>query len=134
MIIIAIVNGFFREKFLANYFNNLQAHQLSSLFMIILLGIYMWIVFKIFFPASAYQTILIGLIWLLFTVAFEFLFGYYAMRNSWNKLLSDYNVLEGKVWVFVLIWIAIAPYIIYRLQLVFLQKNGLGLFSPSRHL
>ncbi|CAL2101689.1 conserved membrane protein of unknown function [Tenacibaculum sp. 190130A14a] len=123
MIMIAIINGFFREKFLANYFNNLQAHQLSSVSMIMLLGVYIWFVFKVFFPASGNQAIFIGLIWLLFTVIFEFLFGYYAMGNSWNKLLSDYNVLEGKVWVFVLIWIAIAPYIIYRMQLVFLQEN-----------
>lgn len=123
MVIIAIMNGFFREKFLTNYFNSLQAHQLSSVSMIILLGVYIWIVFKIFFPASAYQSILIGLIWLLFTVIFEFLFGHYAMGNSWNKLLSDYNILEGKVWVFVLIWIAMAPYIIYQMQLVFFHKN-----------
>ena len=70
-----------------------------------------------------YISIIIGLIWLLFTIIFEFLFGYYAMGNSWNKLLSDYNILEGKVWVFVLIWIAIAPYIIYQIQLVILNKN-----------
>lgn len=123
MILIAIINGFFREKFLANYFNNLQAHQLSSISMIMLLGIYIWILFKVFFPISASQSIFIGLIWLLFTIIFEFLFGYYAMGNSWNKLLSDYNILKGKVWVFVLIWIAIAPYIIYQIQQVILQKN-----------
>ncbi|WP_299103940.1 hypothetical protein [uncultured Tenacibaculum sp.] len=123
MIMIAIINGFFREKFLANYFNSLQAHQLSSVSMIMLLGMYIWFVFKVFFPTSANQSILIGLIWLLFTVIFEFLFGYYAMGNSWNKLLSDYNILEGKVWVFVLIWIAMAPYIIYQIQLFFFQKN-----------
>ncbi|CAL2101678.1 conserved membrane protein of unknown function [Tenacibaculum sp. 190130A14a] len=120
MIMIAIINGFFREKFLATYFNNLQAHQLSSISMIVLLGMYIWVVFKVFFPASAYQAIFIGLVWLLFTVIFEFLFGYYVMGNSWNKLLSDYNILEGKVWVFVLIWIAVAPYIVYRMELVFL--------------
>ncbi|MCF2873360.1 MULTISPECIES: hypothetical protein [unclassified Tenacibaculum] len=116
MIIIAIANGFFREKLLVNYFDKLQAHQLSSISMIVLLTIYNWILFKIFFPASINQAISIGLIWLLFTIMFEFLFGYYVVGHSWSKLLSDYNILKGRIWFFVLIWISIVPYIIYRIQ------------------
>lgn len=116
MVIIAIVNGFFREKFLVNYFNKLQAHQLSSVSMIILLAIYNWILFKIFFPASVNQAVFIGIIWLLFTVIFEFLFGYYLLGHSWSNLLNDYNIFKGRVWIFVLIWISIVPYIIYRIQ------------------
>lgn len=116
MVIIAIVNGYFREKILVNYFNNLQAHQLSSVSMIILLAIYNWILFKIFFPASVNQAVFIGIIWLLFTVIFEFLFGHYLLGHSWSNLLNDYNIFKGRVWIFVLIWISIAPYIIYRTQ------------------
>ncbi|WP_272149963.1 hypothetical protein [Tenacibaculum aiptasiae] len=116
MIIIAIVNGYFREKFLVNYVDKLQAHQLSSVSMIVLLAIYNWILFKIFFPASVNQAICIGLFWLLFTIMFEFLFGHYVVGHSWSKLLNDYNILKGRVWIFVLLWVSIVPYIIYRIQ------------------
>lgn len=116
MIIIAIGNGLFREKFLANRLSELQAHQLSTASMIVLFGIYVWILFKIWTPISASQAIIIGLIWLVLTVVFEFLFGHYVAGHSWDKLLHDYNILKGRVWLLVLIWITIAPYIIYQIQ------------------
>ena len=116
MIFIAIANGFFREKFLANRLNELQAHQVSTASMILLFGAYVWGVFKIWPPVSANQTISVGLIWLVFTVIFEFLFGHYIAGHSWKKLLNDYNILKGRVWVLVLIWICIAPYIIFQMQ------------------
>lgn len=117
MILIAIANGLFREKFLTNHFKELQAHQISTASMIVLFGFYVWILFKIWFPISTNQTFYIGLIWLLLTVCFEFLFGHYVAGQSWNKLLLDYNFLQGRLWVLVLIWVTFAPYIIYRIQI-----------------
>ncbi|WP_136465464.1 hypothetical protein [Flagellimonas onchidii] len=116
LIFIAIANGLFREKFLASYLNELRAHQMSTASMILLFGVYVWILFKIWPPMSANQAILIGLIWLFLTVIFEFLFGHYVAGHSWDKLLNDYNILQGRVWVLALIWIFIAPYIIYQIQ------------------
>jgi hypothetical protein len=54
--------------------------------------------------------------WRGLTVVFEFLFGHYVARHSWSSLLHDYNIAAGRVWVVVLIWVTIAPYIFYRLQ------------------
>lgn len=115
MIFIAIANGLFRERFLANRLSELQAHQLSTASMIVLFGIYVWIVFRIWTPMSASQAITIGLIWLVLTVIFEFLFGHYVAGHSWDRLLQDYNILEGRVWILVLVWITIAPYIMYHI-------------------
>lgn len=116
MIIIAIANGLFREKILTSRFNELQAHQLSTIIMIVLFSLYVWILFKIWLPISDNQTIFIGLTWLFLTVIFEFLFGHYIAGHSWNKLLYDYNMAQGRIWILVLIWITIAPYIIYHIQ------------------
>lgn len=116
MVFIAIVNGFFREKFLASRFNELLAHQMSTVSMIILFGMYVWIVFKIWPPISDNQTLFIGLIWLLLTIIFEFVFGHYVAGHSWDRLLHDYNILQGRIWVLALIWISIAPYVINQMQ------------------
>lgn len=116
MIVIAIANGLFREKFLVSRFSELQAHQLSTASMIVLFGSYVWILFKLWPPSSTNQTLFIGLLWLIFTVLFEFLFGHYVAGHSWDKLLNDYHILQGRVWILVLIWISIAPYIIYHVQ------------------
>jgi len=116
MIFIAIANGLFREKFLASCLNELEAHQASTASMIVLFGMYVWILFKMWSPTSYNQAIFIGLTWLLLTVIFEFLFGHYVAGHSWDKLLHDYNIIQGRVWILVLIWISIAPYIIYQIQ------------------
>ncbi|MCA0153153.1 hypothetical protein [Winogradskyella vincentii] len=116
MIIIAIANGLFREKVIRNKLNELQAHQISTATMIVLFGIYVWVLFKILNPSSEIQAIKIGLLWLVLTIIFEFTFGHYVAGHSWNRLFQDYNIFQGRVWVLVLIWITIAPYIIYQLQ------------------
>ncbi|WP_338733470.1 hypothetical protein [Mangrovimonas cancribranchiae] len=116
MVLVAILNGLFREKVVANKFNELQAHQLSTLSMIVFFGIYVWVLFKIWQPESTNQTLLIGLLWLVLTVIFEFLFGHYVVGHSWSKLLLDYNILKGRVWGLFLIWITVSPYVIYHLQ------------------
>jgi hypothetical protein len=56
------------------------------------------------------------LTWLVLTVIFEFLFGHFVMGHPWSSLFHDYNLLAGRVWVLVLIWIAAAPSIFYRIQ------------------
>ena len=50
------------------------------------------------------------------TVAFEFLFGHYVAGHSWDRLLHDYNLFAGRVWVVVLVWVTVAPYLFFRLR------------------
>lgn len=116
MIFIAIANGIFREKFLVGRLRELAAHQASTGILVILFGIYIWIVTRNWKPESAEQAIFIGLLWLGLTVLFEFLFGHYVAGHSWSKLFQDYNILKGRVWILILVWVTIAPYIFYRLQ------------------
>ena len=116
MIFIAIANGLFREKVLASRLKELGAHQASTATLIVLFGIYIWVLIRHWEPVSTEQAITVGLIWLGLTVLFEFLFGHYVAGHSWSKLFHDYNILQGRIWIFVLIWVTIAPYIFYQLQ------------------
>jgi len=56
--------------------------------------------------------LLIGALWLILTILFEFVFGHYVMGHSWNRLFADYNILKGRVWSFVLLTTFIAPLLI----------------------
>lgn len=51
----------------------------------------------------------IGALWVAMTVAFELLAGHYLFGNTWERLLADYNVLRGRIWVLVLITTFLAP-------------------------
>ena len=79
-------------------------------------GVYIGALMRLWRPVSAGQALTIGLVWLGMTVAFEFLFGHYVAKRSWSDLLHDHNLLAGRVWVVVLVWVTIAPYLFYGLQ------------------
>lgn len=114
MIIIGITNGILRESTYGKYLNELRAHQVSTALGVCLFGLYIWVLTRFWHIQSSQQAIAIGLIWLGLTVVFEFTFGRYIAGHSWSQLFRDYNLLAGRVWIFVLIWIAIAPLLFYR--------------------
>jgi hypothetical protein len=117
LVILAILNGIVRVKVYAPFMEDLTAHQVSTLTGICLFGIYIWLFTGIFRIQSSQQAWIIGVLWLTMTVVFEFLFGHYVVGHSWSRLLHDYNFLEGRVWLLVLIWITIAPNLFYRTRL-----------------
>jgi hypothetical protein len=116
MIPIAIGNGALRQGWYGKHVGELAAHQISTGVAIVLFGIYIWLVVRALRPASGRQAFVIGLTWLALTVAFEFLFGHYVAGHSWRALLNDYDLLAGRLWVLVLAWLTLAPYLFYRLQ------------------
>jgi hypothetical protein len=116
LVIIAMANGALREGFYGRYISELRAHQISTVLGVILFGLYIWALMHYVTPASSKQAISIGVIWLGLTVAFEFIFMHYVAGRSWDILLHDYNILAGRIWIVVLIWVAVAPYVFYRLQ------------------
>ncbi|MDI6761446.1 MAG: hypothetical protein QME83_00290 [Thermodesulfobacteriota bacterium] len=116
LVMIAMLNGALREGLYGKYLTELQAHQVSTVSGVLLFGIYIWALVRLRRPASSKQAISIGFVWLGLTVAFEFLFMHYVAGRSWDVLLHDYNIFTGRVWVVVLVWVMVAPYIFCRLQ------------------
>ena len=116
MVFIAIVNGAVRQFGYGKLLNQLPAHQLSCLTGIALFFVYTWCL-SLYWPLeSSRQAFTIGLIWLILTIAFEFLFMQYGAKVPWGKLLQDYNILEGRLWVLVLFAVFMAPYVVFRIR------------------
>lgn len=115
MMLLAILNGAFREAFLKERYGELRAHQLSTLTLLLLLSVYVWILVRTWTPESPGQAWLIGLVWLAMTLAFEFGFGHFIAGKPWSELLKDYDIIAGRVWVLIPAWIAVAPYLFYRI-------------------
>jgi hypothetical protein len=53
----------------------------------------------------------IGGLWLCLTLAFEILFGRFVVGASWERLASDYNVLEGGLLPFGMAVLLLSPLI-----------------------
>ncbi len=115
MVPIAILNGIVREQGYGKQVGELAAHQISTLTGAILFGIYIWGLGRFWSLESEARALGVGLIWLVLTVAFEFGFGRLVAGKSWSRLFQDYNLLAGRVWSLLLLWIAAAPWVFHRL-------------------
>jgi len=113
---IAIANGSLREFVIRKHVGELAAHQISVATFIVLFGAYVWLVLPWLRLASGADALRVGFVWLGLTVAFEFVFGHYVMGHPWAVLLHDYNILQGRLWVVVLVWTALAPFVCFQLK------------------
>ncbi len=126
MIPIAIANGVLRQFGYGPYLGELAAHQVSTLTAGILFGVYIRLIIRGWPPRSGAQAIRVGLLWLALTVAFELLFGHYVAGHAWADLLHDYNLLAGRVWPLLLVWITVAPFLFLRLRDRGRERAGSG--------
>jgi hypothetical protein len=116
MVFIAIANGALRVATYGTVMPELRAHQLSTAIGAVLVGAYIWVIVRVWPPPSARQALAIGALWAALTVAFEFSFGHLVMGNPWPRLLHDYNLPAGRVWLVFLAWLTIAPWLFRRPQ------------------
>lgn len=116
MLLVSVANGVLRDLTYGKHIDALSAHQVSCVTGILLLGIVIKRFIRHYPPASGGQAIAIGVFWLMLTVAFEFLFFHFVSGHSWSELWGNYDVLHGRMWLFVLIWVALAPYVFFRLH------------------
>jgi len=116
LLLVAVGNGMLREASYGRTLPELAAHQLSTLTGIVFTGLCAWWLLRVWPLQSALQAWQVGLFWLLLTVVFEFLFGHYVAGHSWQRLLHGYNLAQGRVWPLFLLWIAVMPYVFFRLR------------------
>jgi hypothetical protein len=116
MIAIAFANATLRQLIFIKYFNELRAHQLSTVTLIILCAIYVRIVIPALHLQNATQAWLTGFTWMILTILFEFSLGRLT-NKSWTYLLENYNIATGHIWPLFLLALLVMPYLFYSLKL-----------------
>lgn len=117
---IPIINGILRESWYKKKAGEIGSNiigffVLSSMF----LG-YTYLFFKNqILGFSNGELFLMGTLWLVMTLIFEFGIGLVAGR-SWKYMFVDYNVMKGRLWPLTLIVIFWAPFLI---KLIFSIKS-----------
>ena len=111
---VAIVYGAAREAFLTAPLGELAAHAVSTITLCAGIIVLSWLSIRWVHPLSRRDAWKIGGCWLALTLAFEFLAGRFLFGSSWSRLLGDYNVLEGRIWVLVPLTTLVAPVVTAR--------------------
>lgn len=107
--LVAVANGTVRQFLLVPAVGPYAGHVISSVTLSLLILLVAWLSIRWIGPATVQQAWLVGVLWLVATVAFEFLAGHFVFRSPWPKLLADYDVRHGRVWVIVLVATLLAP-------------------------
>lgn len=85
------------------------AHQLSTATLLAFLSLYMWWLQQRHPIASSRMAWRIGAVWSAATVAFEFALGLGVTGDSLSYLVGNYNILAGRLWLFVPLWMFLGP-------------------------
>ena len=115
LLAVADANGALRAATFGKIMSELSAHQLSTLIGSAALGIAIWFIVRRWPPSSDREALTVGLVWVALTVAFEFFMELVLAGESLSHALAAYNVPAGRVCVFLLLWIALAPLLFHRL-------------------
>jgi hypothetical protein len=89
LLIVAVLNGTLRQALLVPAFGEHTGHLVSTLMLSTLIFVVAWLLSAWLDIVSLREAGLVGGLWIVLTVAFEFLAGHFLFGASWSKLLAD---------------------------------------------
>ncbi|MEW6378856.1 MAG: hypothetical protein AB1611_04535 [bacterium] len=116
LLILTVMFGAFREAFFIPY-TGMNGTVARAILLPVAIAYTLIVTYLFLKRAKGYtqkDTVILGLMWLVLTIGFEFLFGHYIMGHPWEALLADYNILAGRTWGLFLVTIAVAPVIVHK--------------------
>lgn len=109
MAVVAIVNGGFREVFLIPRVGSYRGHVLSTALLVGAILIISFVYFsRTVIDYSQGELLVVGVLWTVLTVGFEFVVGY-VEGTPVSVTLGQYDVLAGQVWIAVPLTLLFAP-------------------------
>ena len=105
---IAVFNAVLRELTYKDTFGEHAAHQVSSVLLCIMIMFYVVALNNKIELKSASEALKAGTMWLLFTIVFETALGL-ATGAPLSRLLENYNILRGHLWILVLLTTFLSP-------------------------
>jgi hypothetical protein len=111
LLALAFANGAIREVWILPKSGELAARALSSMTLCLAILLLSWVTIAWIGPLSSRHAWTIGGLWVVLTLAFEFLAGHFVFGNPWSRLLADYNIFRGRIWVLVIVATAFAPWL-----------------------
>lgn len=109
---LAILNGTAREAWLTPRLGSQAGHVISTLILCAVILLVARLTIGWIGADRRTGAVLVGALWLVLTLAFEFLAGHYLFGAPWERILADYNLLQGRVWPLVPLTSFFAPVLV----------------------
>ena len=111
IVIAAILNGTFREKVLVPVIGAEMALPLSGILLAVLVFLVAFMLVSSIGSSETKVYILLGLLWVILTLSFEFLFGHFIAGRSWHEIMQVFNVKKGDLFIVVLAITGVSPWL-----------------------
>lgn len=111
MVLFAIASGTIRQHYILPKVGEQKAHVFGTIVFLLLQFIVIHIYITTYCIYETGLLLMTGFFWVGLTILFEFVFGHYVMKHPWKKLIADYNIFNGRLWMLVLINNVTAPLI-----------------------
>ncbi len=113
---LAVGNGVVRETIITPRFGEGIGLPLSGLALSIVIFTVTYFTFSFVGAKGKPTCFFIGIQWVLMTLAFEFIFGYFVAGKSWAALLNIFNITTGDLFTIVLLVSLLSPYIVAKIK------------------
>jgi hypothetical protein len=114
MLVLAVLNGALREAILTPASGDTVGRQLSTALLLALFAGWFWLLHRRWPLSTARQAWLVGVVWLVMTLALETFMGRVLAGKPWSEVFADYDVRAGRIWVLVPVWTLVGPYVFFR--------------------
>ncbi len=111
IIVVEIIHGILRGQYLQPLVGDWRARQLGVAIGSVLIFLVSFLCVEWMQATTTTQLLAIGCLWTGLTVAFEVLFGRYVAHLSWERLRSDYALLQGGLMPIGLALMALSPWL-----------------------
>lgn len=112
----AILNGVFRETILVPAIGMGAALPLSGVLLAVLVFLVTLLMLPFIASAESKVYIGVGVFWVILTLSFEFLFGFFVAGKSWQEIMQVFNIKTGDLFLFVLFVTAVSPWLSAKLR------------------
>ncbi len=110
------VHGTIRQLFFAPIFGDFPARRIAVVTAMILIFIITYFSIRWINVPSTTSLLVIGSMWIILTVLFEFGLGIYVFEHTWQRMFEDYDILRGGLMGFGLLFMFFAPLLAEKLR------------------
>lgn len=101
-VVLAVLNGILRDTLYKPQWGPVWGYIAGTLILLVVIAIAMYAFLRRNRASlTRPRLVLLGVLWLLLSLFFEFAVSHWVMEEAWNAILTHYNVMEGQLRVLV---------------------------------
>jgi hypothetical protein len=116
LVVAAVANAAIRELLLEPAIGPDAALPASGILLAVLILGFAWLAVPLFRPQATRTFVMVGIVWLVLTLAFELLFGHYVVGKTWTEIGRVLDPRTGDLFLLALTSALVSPLLAARLR------------------